>query len=106
MIIDDLSGYFCVKTTDFNQDGFDDFILGASEFNSHKLYLMRNDGAYNYELVEIGLTASTVDNMEAVDLDNDGDLDIVYDDCENNNFLRVWETLENDEFASHQVSFT
>ena len=64
---------------DLDGDGDIDFLLGAGP--QHQLEIYRNDGTGHFSLSTVGLPPELVDQpragMLAVDIDNDGDVDVV-----------------------------
>lgn len=72
ILIDSLSQCSAIKTVDFNQDGFDDFIVSANGTIGNVLYLYLNDGNYDYTVQTLP-GFSYARSIDALDMDSDGD---------------------------------
>ncbi len=79
-LLDSMSGYTFVQTVDFDLDGDDDFLLGANYGGSNGLFLYTNDGSNNYSSLWMGYTTEHIKKAVTVDIDNDGDMDVVGND--------------------------
>lgn len=71
------SDFYMADTADFNNDGLLDIV--AVGFNSNSVSIFINDGLFFSEKI-IKTNIKQVDLVKAGDLDNDGDIDIVYSD--------------------------
>lgn len=60
---------------DFNHDGHPDVVAVASGSTTVNVYL--NDGSFNFTNRTLATAVSAVDQVQAVDIDGDGDVDIV-----------------------------
>ena len=69
-----------VTTGDFNGDGFID--IASTGHNSGSVKIMTNDGAGNFTptLVNVGSSDALSPGLESIDLDGDGDLDLLVSD--------------------------
>lgn len=69
-----------VTTGDFNGDGFID--IASTGFNDGSVKIMTNDGAGNFTqtLVNVGSSNGLSPGLESIDLDGDGDLDLLVSD--------------------------
>ncbi len=76
-----VSGSSAVDSGDFNGDGFIDLVAGTmNDSISTSLSWYQNDGSENFTKITIttvGMTADTIRDLRVVDVDSDGDLDIV-----------------------------
>ncbi len=95
MLTDTLYGYSYIKTTDFNSDGFDDFIIRVYGFTGQQLWVCINDGNYNYSWQFIGdMDSAFFQSLEIADLDGDNDKDIVIDYEGNDGALFIYENID------------
>jgi hypothetical protein len=78
--LDDRHGTIHVPVTDLNRDGHLDFVaLFAQEFEMIVAFLGRGDGTFEQHLVfAAGDPSVGSSGIELVDLDGDGDLDVLY----------------------------
>ncbi len=65
-----------VTVTDVNHDGLDDLLIGNAG-KSDRLYLARGDGRFLDASPELGLATDATAAILSVDLDADGDLDVI-----------------------------
>ena len=101
-VFDSLNGYTHIKTIDFNTDGFDDFLMVGKKFSTNYLYLYLNDGSYNYTATVVGTIGfDRIRQLEAGDLDSDGDLDIAFTKAANDNRIYIYENQGNNNFLYH-----
>lgn len=99
-LLDTMTGYTFVQTVDFDLDGDDDFLLGANYSGSNGLFLYTNDGSNNYSSLWMGNTTEHIQMAVAVDIDNDGDLDVVVDVVGNDSAIWFYRNNGDDTFDS------
>jgi hypothetical protein len=77
--IDSKSDAFDIFVEDMDGDGFKDLVYCKSNGNSKNVVWLKNtDGAGNFALPVVLATSNFYTKVQAIDMDNDGDFDIVY----------------------------
>ncbi len=103
---------FALELADIDGDGYLDVLLGAHEFNQYSNFtgIVWNDGKGNFpkhsttSLPQHKKKWGTVPEVSAADLDNDGDLDIVYSRAGElyvGTAIQIIENLGNKNFKDH-----
>ncbi|WP_421754093.1 FG-GAP repeat domain-containing protein [Croceimicrobium sp.] len=64
------------RTLDFNQDGYDDFLLSSSQKNTSGLYLNHNGNFFKRQNIPF-FNQYYIKSIDVLDIDGDGDLDFV-----------------------------
>ncbi len=108
-ITDSLVGYFYIRCIDFNQDGFEDALISCNPNSiayEEGLYAYINDGNYNYtpHLI-IPTNYDAVEQVEVVDMDLDGDLDLVIDFYANNSSFLYVKNEGNQTYSTSFINF-
>jgi len=65
---------FSIESEDFDNDGYDDFIVAEAWANVH---FFKNSGTNNFQLIYSGSNIGSAFNSQACDIDNDGNSDLV-----------------------------
>ena len=105
---------FALELADIDGDGYLDVLLGAHEFNQYSNFtgIVWNDGRGNFpknnntSLPQHKKKWGTVPEVSAADLDNDGDLDIVYSRAGVlyvGTAIQIIENLGNKKFKDHGI---
>ena len=105
---------FALELADIDGDGYLDVLLGAHEFNQYSNFtgIVWNDGRGNFpknnntSLPQHKKKWGTVPEVSAADLDNDGDLDIVYGRAGElyvGTAIQIIENLGNKKFKDHGI---
>ncbi len=105
---------FALELADIDGDGYLDVLLGAHEFNQYSNFtgIVWNDGRGNFpknnntSLPQHKKKWGTVPEVSAADLDNDGDLDIVYSRAGElyvGTAIQIIENLGNKKFKDHGI---
>lgn len=108
-ITDSLVGYFYIQCIDFNQDGFEDALISCNPNSiayEEGLYAYINDGNYNYtpHLI-IPTNYDAVEQVEVVDMDLDGDFDLVIDFFANNSSFLYVKNEGNQTYSTSFINF-
>lgn len=97
-----------VQAADINQDGYEDFLLlASSEWGNTFIYYYRNDGNYNYEVIPLMYAGydDLIRKLEVVDMDMDGDMDILVDFWANINVLHYIKNIDETNFEYDWIDF-
>ena len=104
---------FALELADIDGDGYLDVLLGAHEFENNSFTgIVWNDGSGNFpkhsktSLPQHKKKWGTVPEVSAADLDNDGDLDIVYSRAGKlyvGTAVQIIENLGNKKFKDHGI---
>jgi len=104
---------FALELADIDGDGYLDVLLGAHEFENNSFTgIVWNDGSGNFpkhsktSLPQHKKKWGTVPEVSAADLDNDGDLDIVYSRAGElyvGTAVQIIENLGNKKFKDHGI---
>ncbi|CAM4230433.1 malectin domain-containing carbohydrate-binding protein [Zobellia roscoffensis] len=90
----DIFGSLSVFAADIDFDGDQDIIVGEWR-GSHRLIAFENDlcgsGEFNLKVLDAGGPLEHHDGARVVDIDNDGDLDIISNGWRNDNRPRIYE---------------
>ncbi|MBU3024430.1 malectin domain-containing carbohydrate-binding protein [Zobellia galactanivorans] len=90
----DIKGSLSVFASDIDFDGDQDIIVGEWR-GSHRLIAFENDlcgsGEFNLKVLDAGGPLEHHDGARVVDIDNDGDLDIISNGWRNDNRPRIYE---------------
>ena len=113
-LLDPRTGTIHVPVCDLNRDGRPDFVaLVSNESESVDVFLNQGDGKFHRQMLwQAPDLAFGSSGIELVDLDGDGDLDVVYanGDAFDNMYLSPWhgvqwlENLGNLEFKHHRLT--
>lgn len=76
-ISDTANGAYRISAADIDGDGDMDIISAASAFQSDVIALYLNDGQQQFSPQTIDSTLNFIRDVQAIDVDNDGDLDVV-----------------------------
>lgn len=106
VLADSFQGYNNFLVADFNNDGLPDYVVVYKIKGAWHTGLYVNDGnyQYNYQLIETG-GADNADKLEAKDMDNDGDIDLVLDSEERIEVFYYIKNLGNLKFAYEKIEF-
>jgi Secretion system C-terminal sorting domain/FG-GAP-like repeat len=93
-LTDTLYGVIGLQGCNFNNDGLDDLVIGASTSQGDGLYVCVNQGNEQFQWLYLGyVTYEGIKTLVADDFDQDGDVDFVYDDWANSNI--IWKITNN-----------
>jgi hypothetical protein len=107
LLTDTLYGILGLHGCNYNNDGLDDFIIGASTTLGDGLWLCVNQGNNQFEWIYVCYVAyEGVKKMITDDFDGDGDMDVVYDDRANSNV--IWTVTNNGDgtFTQFYIEYT
>lgn len=106
VLTDTLFGVLGLHTLDYNNDGRDDFLVGLTTAIGNNLWLMVNQGQGEFTPVYVCfLDDSGMHTTATADFDQDGDMDIVFDDFANSNVLYVVENNGDNTFHLDWVEY-
>jgi hypothetical protein len=106
VLTDTLFGVLGLHTLDYNNDGRDDFLIGLTTAMGNNLWLMVNQGQGEFTPVYVCfLDDSGMNTTVTADFDQDGDIDIVFDDFANSNVFYVVENNGDDTFNLDWVEY-
>lgn len=85
-------GAMMAAAGDFNNDARQDLLVGLSDYpdNRANLFQQGDDGNYAEMAEALGIKHSCASGMTVVDLDNDGDLDVLLGASRMRNCAQVW----------------
>jgi hypothetical protein len=107
LLTDSLYGVLWLHAFEYNNDGLQDLILAASTTQGDEIYLCINQGNENFEWHYMGYAPyEGFQSMFTEDLDDDGDMDVIYDDFANSNV--VWLLINNgdDTFIQTYIEYS
>ena len=107
LLTDTLYGVLWLHTLEYNNDGMDDLVIAASTTQGDEFYLCINQGNGVFDWNYMGYAPyEGLQSMYADDYDNDGDIDIIYDDFANSN--AIWQFINNGDetFTQTFISYT
>ncbi len=106
-ITDEFKGAHTVSVKDINEDGLPDFLCSGFDLEGHEsdIAWWENKGNFAFEKHHISDRFQTSPFIEAADLDNDGDEDIIA--CgELNDEILWWENDGDEHFTEHMIDST
>lgn len=88
LLTDTLFGVLALHGFDYNNDDFEDLLLGASTTQGYRLFLLINQGENQFEQHFVcDISSVGLSKIVTNDFDNDGDIDFIFDDFENSNIV-------------------
>jgi hypothetical protein len=106
LLTDTLYGVLWLHTLEYNNDGMDDLVIAASTTQGDEFYLCINQGGGVFDWNFMGYAPyEGLQSMYSDDYDNDGDIDIIYDDFANSNV--IWQLINNgdDTFTQTYIEY-
>lgn len=71
-----------IASADFNKDGYNDLVISGSRSFS-KIFILYYHGNWNFTYEQVFVFDNAISGLDAVDLDLDGDIDIIFTSGEN-----------------------
>ena len=99
-------GYNNLVVADFNNDGFQDYVVVYKTKGYWHTGIYVNDGSYSYTFLPIETGgADNADKLIAKDMDNDGDMDLLLDSEERIELFYYIKNLGDLEFSYEKIAF-
>ena len=98
-------GALMAAAGDFNNDARQDLLVGLSDYpdNRANLFQQKADGTYGEMALALGLNHPCAAGMTVVDLDNDGDLDVLLGASRMRNCAQLWPAEQVRVYINHSA---
>jgi hypothetical protein len=98
-----MTGAFSVKAVDMDGDGDMDVLSASERSNINEIAWLENDGSENFTTHTISTELNFLSSVFAIDLDLDGDMDVIYS-SQGDNSVSWFENDGSESFLAHTIT--